>query len=1372
MEEGVEDLLADESAFGYEQSTSSAAGSSSDFYSTSRHSAFSSSKSRRDGPPPLPWRHCLGSSRKSHHRHSDSRALDSLAKHSESHLKQRRYEAVNRGREVWKGDFEQRYGRDPNQRWFEIETDLIKREKLPYALVNVLVPDETKKDASPSRPTYRTLRRINGVCRHDPSHNVQEVSDPRDPRRRPDCPTRLMCLRYPINDYEARAPARREVAFIGLNDNVREDYLREFCSKGGREVVQLHIYKHPTTKSHMGMALVEFKTTDQTMDFIKERGQDPKVMGFPSTLFVDTLGFWVTDEYTRLTGEPPSFNPRRRRYLTKEEGLERVRKLIRKQNAKDNVFDNCAREEAEVEIKLEDLSGENNGEEFVYQKPAGARTPTGMPAPGTDSSMSRSPSTASLDVGVYNDTPPLTEKQENGIHTPPPRERPRKHEASRSRNSDHKRRESRSHRSRREPSRDRSRRNESNGRHYHSSEKNRRDRSRSPRGGRHSKSRYSSHDRDRRSSSHRHRRSHRKRSVSSSSTRSNSSNDDGRRSARRRTGGSGDKRRSDPKRRHRSPSQTAVQSSNSHNLCMQPPPAPTDLHIPSPAANAPVPPIYTQVTPQPSTSALPTSSPKKDVPAIPKEALIQVPRRERELGPFSLVSMSQWTAMFNQMYTYGYYDENAQFILPTVRMHLDYMCSFIIMEPFTETAPTPPTAKDARLTAISDAKTKLRTDLLVNLNANILQRIETHLHKEIDRLHAEYEENQRKESAMRSKMKREEPKQIFDFDEQFRNTSGMGTKSVFGSNWHSERIMTTKKIPKKNAAHPQKPEVAARRSVEASPVFTPAISRSASRLSISSDAGSTHTSSRDRTGSSSVISAASVVETGTQKSSVSNGTSGKTSASLTGTTNSSSHSPARPHSLGEVTAEDQFAIDEALGRKTQRVDYYEDSSSSAAGDSDWAEQNGIEDELVGKKKKQKHTHKRKLSTGVKKDANPEPVKTKKRKLSVEKIVEVKEEPVSDSENSQPEVITEQPTPEVVEAKSLSPVEVVPPPPVEVREAIVDVKPEIPPEVPVVAPKKPKKPRPPPKKKEVVVEPPPEPLVVDPRFANISFHPRNPIENARNLLAPMDDEDARYAMAYGSKLKITTTIQLADKKSSRQCVFNDPFAAIANDPLIPADHPIVAEGCARMRPWVPGAPKVYCREQLVRVGRIEVNPKDQQAARNRQEKRREMRSLQRNLATVSESPLIRQNQMKFREKMLKFARSSIHGWGLFTLEDIAPNDMIIEYVGEIIRSTVADAREVNYTKLGIGSSYLFRMDEDFVIDATKKGNIARFINHSCNPNCYARVLSLNKADPKTICIYAKRFISKGEEITYDYKFPLEDEKIRCFCGADNCRRYLN
>lgn len=115
--------------------------------------------------------------------------------------------------------------------------------------------------------------------------------------------------------------------------------------------------------------------------------------------------------------------------------------------------------------------------------------------------------------------------------------------------------------------------------------------------------------------------------------------------------------------------------------------------------------------------------------------------------------------------------------------------------------------------------------------------------------------------------------------------------------------------------------------------------------------------------------------------------------------------------------------------------------------------------------------------------------------------------------------------------------------------------------------------------------------------------------------------------------------------------------------------------------------------------------------------REARSNQRRLLTAfgasTESELLKFNQLKFRKKQLKFAKSAIHDWGLFAMEPIAADEMVIEYVGQMIRPVVADLRETKYEAIGIGSSYLFRIDLETIIDATKCGNLARFINHSCN-----------------------------------------------------------
>ncbi|KAI1291695.1 Histone-lysine N-methyltransferase SETD1 [Halotydeus destructor] len=188
---------------------------------------------------------------------------------------------------------------------------------------------------------------------------------------------------------------------------------------------------------------------------------------------------------------------------------------------------------------------------------------------------------------------------------------------------------------------------------------------------------------------------------------------------------------------------------------------------------------------------------------------------------------------------------------------------------------------------------------------------------------------------------------------------------------------------------------------------------------------------------------------------------------------------------------------------------------------------------------------------------------------------------------------------------------------------------------------------------------------------------------------------------------------------------------------------------------------------------EVTKDPRARAAGAQQSNREARSNQRRLlATVDAawSDLLKFNQLQFRKKQLKFSRSRIHDWGLFALEPIAADEMVIEYVGQMIRPVVADLREKKYNDQGIGSSYLFRVDLETIIDATRVGNLARFINHSCNPNCYAKVITVE--GQKKIVIYSKQPIGIDEEITYDYKFPLEDEKIPCLCQAPQCRGFLN
>ncbi|VDK40873.1 unnamed protein product [Taenia asiatica] len=189
---------------------------------------------------------------------------------------------------------------------------------------------------------------------------------------------------------------------------------------------------------------------------------------------------------------------------------------------------------------------------------------------------------------------------------------------------------------------------------------------------------------------------------------------------------------------------------------------------------------------------------------------------------------------------------------------------------------------------------------------------------------------------------------------------------------------------------------------------------------------------------------------------------------------------------------------------------------------------------------------------------------------------------------------------------------------------------------------------------------------------------------------------------------------------------------------------------------------------------ELTEQASEAKRKKVTQAREVRSVQRRLLAefqdIETGDLLKFNHLEFRRKQLIFAKSPIHHWGLIALEPIAAEEMVIEYVGHVVRKGVAELREKRYEQRGIGSSYLFRIDDEFVIDATMYGNNARFINHSCQPNCYAKVITVEGR--KKIVIYSKRDIQVMEEITYDYKFPYEDEKIPCLCGAPQCRGTLN
>jgi SET domain-containing protein len=117
------------------------------------------------------------------------------------------------------------------------------------------------------------------------------------------------------------------------------------------------------------------------------------------------------------------------------------------------------------------------------------------------------------------------------------------------------------------------------------------------------------------------------------------------------------------------------------------------------------------------------------------------------------------------------------------------------------------------------------------------------------------------------------------------------------------------------------------------------------------------------------------------------------------------------------------------------------------------------------------------------------------------------------------------------------------------------------------------------------------------------------------------------------------------------------------------------------------------------------------------------------------------------------RSKTHGFGVFAAEPINKNTRIIDYDGELIRNGQSAAREARY--LADGCIWVFRINRAWSRDAAVGGNIARFINHACTPNCWFEVVG------KTIWIRASRAIRTGEELTYDY-MTIGDHTIPCRC----------
>jgi len=134
-------------------------------------------------------------------------------------------------------------------------------------------------------------------------------------------------------------------------------------------------------------------------------------------------------------------------------------------------------------------------------------------------------------------------------------------------------------------------------------------------------------------------------------------------------------------------------------------------------------------------------------------------------------------------------------------------------------------------------------------------------------------------------------------------------------------------------------------------------------------------------------------------------------------------------------------------------------------------------------------------------------------------------------------------------------------------------------------------------------------------------------------------------------------------------------------------------------------------------------------------------------------------LKPAEHMIKVFDSGIHGKGVLARQRIPKGTYIIQYKGELISKDEAEKRGAEHETQGMVC--VFELNDKNDIDGSVNGNDARYINHSCDPNCEAI-----SVEDKEIWIAAIRDIEPGEELTYDYGY--DDEEVTCRCGSAKCR----
>jgi SET domain-containing protein len=137
------------------------------------------------------------------------------------------------------------------------------------------------------------------------------------------------------------------------------------------------------------------------------------------------------------------------------------------------------------------------------------------------------------------------------------------------------------------------------------------------------------------------------------------------------------------------------------------------------------------------------------------------------------------------------------------------------------------------------------------------------------------------------------------------------------------------------------------------------------------------------------------------------------------------------------------------------------------------------------------------------------------------------------------------------------------------------------------------------------------------------------------------------------------------------------------------------------------------------------------------------------------PAIDKRYARFR---LGVATSRIHRWGVYALESIPAGRKVIEYTGVKIDRAEYNRREE--------TTYVFELNQDWLVDGGVAGSGAELINHSCEPNLVTRILKGH------ILYFSLRPIKKGEELTIDYNYDDTDELMICGCGSKACRGTIN